>query len=178
MSSLVGDIRKLFKDNPGCEGWTNKLLSEMKASTGFDADTIGQILENFAQTGTIYTDGSVNGTGSGSAGTGIGGRPGVSLTYGTTTARTAITLMHEIIHWAGMPAQGGSYGNYYTDASMAAAWNRLGVTMSVADYRSTYPDVVAAHTKRDGDDYAESRLAGAANRITCLGEKNGVRTLP
>jgi RHS repeat-associated protein len=178
VSSLVGDIRKLFKDNPGCEEWTNKLLSEMKASTGFDAGTIGQILENFAQTGTIYSNGRVNGTGSGSAGTGIGGRSAVSLTYGTTTAHTATTLMHEIIHWAGMPAQWVSYGNYYTDASMEAAWNKLGVTMSVADYRSTYPDVVGADTKRDGYDYAESRLAGAANRITCLGERNGVRKLP
>ena len=64
--------------------------------------------------------------------------------------------MHEIIHWAGMPAEGGGYGNHYTDAAMATAWNKLGVVMSVADYRSTYPDIVAECTKRDGYDYAES----------------------
>lgn len=173
---MVDDILKLFKDHP--EGWTNQLLSEMGNSTGFSAGTIGDILEKFRQNGTIHTDGSVNGTGSGSTGTGIGGTPSVSLTYGETGQYTALTLMHEIIHWAGMPPTGAGYADYYKDATMASAWSKLGVVMSVNEYRSTYPEVVARHTQRDGYDYAESRLAGAANDITCLGAKNGVRKLP
>ena len=147
----------------------------MKEASGFDAGNIKDILENFRQNGTIYTDGSVNGTGGGSAGTGIGGKPSVSLTYGETSQYTALTLMHEIIHWAGMPGKvGGGYEDYYTDAAMATGWNKLGVVMSVGEYRRIYPDQSARDTKASGYDYAESRLAGAANSMTCLGGKTGV----
>lgn len=174
VSKMIDDILKLFEDHPGCEEQTNKLLSEMASSSGFKAGSIREILENFRRNGTTYTRDTVNGTGAGSAGTGIGGRPSVSLTYGTTTEHTALTLMHEIIHWAGMPPKVGGYADHYNDKAMATAWHKLGVVMSVDEYRRTYPKVVEEDTKRDGYDFAESRLAGAANAITCLGAVNGV----
>lgn len=141
----------------------------MGKSTPFSAGTIGEILENFRQNGTIYTRGLVNGTGGGSAGTAIGGRPSVSLTYGTTAEYTALSLMHEIIHWAGMPASGSGYADYYNDTAMATAWHNLGVVISASEYRTRYPEFA---------DYAESKLAGAANDITCLDKRPPVRTLP
>jgi YD repeat-containing protein len=178
VSSLVDDILKLFQDHPGCEEWTNKLLAEMAKSSGFSAGTIRDILESFRQNGTVYTDGRVIGTGGGSTGTGRGGKPSVSLIYAVTSEHTALTLMHEILHWAGIPAKaGGGYGDYYTDDDMATAWNKLGVVISADEYRRRYPDFAQKTRKAAGYDYTESKLAGAANGITCLDERPAVRTL-
>lgn len=141
----------------------------MSNSSGFNAGSIKQILENFRKSGTIYTRGAVNGTGGGSAGTGLGGRPAVSLTYGTSTEWTAVALMHEITHWAGMvPKSGGGFTDHYNDGALAAAWHKLGVVISADEYKSRYPKFAS---------YAQSKLAGAGNDITCMDTKPLVRTL-
>lgn len=168
VSSLIDDILKLFQDRTGCEDWTNKALAEMSKSSGFNAGSIKDILENFRATGNIYTRGAVNGTGGGSDGTVIGGRPAVSLTYGKTAQWTAVSLMHEIIHWSGMVAKSGGFTDHYNDAALAAAWNKLGVVISANEYKSRYPTFAS---------YAESKLAGAGNDITCMDARPLVRTL-
>ena len=58
---------------------------------------------------------------------------------------------------------------------MATAWNKLGVVMSVDQYRRTYSE----HSQRakqayGGSDYAESYLAGNATKMSCLGLKNSL----
>ena len=87
--------------------------------------------------------------------------------------------MHEIIHWAGTAQNWAGvstrfeYRSYYSDEVMAAAWHKLGVVMSVDQYRRTYPE----HSERarktfGGSDFANSYLAGNASRMSCLGVKN------
>jgi hypothetical protein len=168
-SSLVDNILDVFKKHPGCEEWTNKLLAEMSSSTGFSAGSIRDVLENFRKNGAVSTNDKVKGTGTGSA-----GRNGVALQFGETADQTAVVLMHEIIHWAGHQPQGAPDKGYYTDAAMATAWNKLGVVMSVAEYRATYPVESAQDAKAWMYDYAESKLASAANNMTCLGGKTGL----
>jgi RHS repeat-associated protein len=171
ISSLMDDILKLFRDHSDCKGSMNTLLAELKRSTGYGAGSITDIIEAFRNNG-IASQGS--GTdGGGSAGTGIGGVPSISFNPGSTPEQTAMTVMGEMMHWAGMPMQGGQYANYYTDAAMASAWHNLGVVMSVEEYRRTYPDQVEADTKKWGYDFAESRLAHGGMDAACLGTVNG-----
>ena len=187
ISSLIDDIYKLFKDYPDCEGWTNKLLAKMAKSSGFSAGTIRDILENFRKNGTIFADSSRSASGSGSGGTGtkLTGYPAISLDYGGKTENTAETLLHEIIHWAGMPATGSGYGDYYNDVAMANAWIELGVVISVAEYRRQYPEAVAKYEADyeaafgvKGMAFLESRLSRAAGGVACLNQDNGLRKLP
>jgi RHS repeat-associated protein len=171
ISSLMDDILKLFTDHSDCKGSMNTLLAELKRSTGYGAGSITDIIEAFRNNG-IASQGS--GTdGGGSAGTGIGGVPSISFNPGSTPEQTAMTVMGEMMHWAGIPMQGGQYANYYTDAAMATAWHNLGVVMSVEEYRRTYPDQVEADTKKWGYDFAESRLAHGGMDAACLGTVNG-----
>ncbi len=85
-----------------------------------------------------------------------------------------MTALGEMLHWAGMPMQNGKYANYFTDTAMANAGYKLGVVMSVAQYRQTYPEQVAMDTKRWGYDFAESRLGHGAINIKCLGWVTGL----
>lgn len=184
----MADILRLFKDRPGCKDWTNKLLAEMSSATGFDAGSITDILNEFSERGIIHDSGKY-GTGGGN----VIESPGypISLTSSANqnpnTAReeTAVALLHEIIHWAGKrPIRGGGHTSHYSDAAMAGAWNRLGVVMTVAEYRQAFPEWVAKHEAEyeaaygvKGVSYLESRLAGGANAITCFDAKMGIRTL-
>jgi len=177
VSSLMDGILKLFKDHPNCEGSMNQLLGELKTSTGYDAGSIKDVIEAFRANGIAYADeraAEPGATGGGSAGTGIGGVPSIAFSQGSTPEWTAITVMGEMMHWAGMPKQGGGYANYYTDTAMANAWNKLGVVMSVEQYRHSYPEQVATDTKRWGYDYAESRLAHGGINVGCLGIVTGL----
>jgi hypothetical protein len=172
VSTLVDEIRRLFSARPGCEEWTNKLLGELANATGFNAGNIEDILSSFKRSGVIVSNGSVVGTGGGSTGTALG-YPAIDLTFGNTPQYTVTSLLHEIIHWAGL--QSGR--SLYDDAAQATAWNKLGVVMSAEQYRANYPEVAARNKQRDGSDYAESRLAGAAQDIACLDSKPAVRIL-
>jgi hypothetical protein len=187
-SSLVADILRLFTDRPGCKDWTNKLLAEMRSASGFDAGNISEILSEFSERGIIHDTGKRQ-SGSGN----VIESPGypIALTSSANSdanrakEETAVVLMHEIIHWAGKrPIPGGGHTSHYSDAAMAGAWNRLGVVMSVAEYRRTFPDWVAHYEAEyeaaygvKGVSYLESRLAGAGNFITCLDAKMGARIL-
>jgi hypothetical protein len=185
-SSLVADILRLFEDHPDCKNWTNKLLAEMSAN-GFDAGSITDILKQFSERGIIYESGKRQ-SGSGnvveSPGYPIALTSSANADANRAREETAVVLMHEIIHWAGKrPIPGGGHSSHYSDAAMVGAWNRLGVVMSVAEYRQAFPDWVAKYEAEyeaaygiKGVSYLESS-AGAGNFITCLDAKMGARTL-
>lgn len=101
-----------------------------------------------------------------------------------------MTLMGELIHWAGMvhPISGEFppppmfpgptvVTDYYPDAAMAAAGNKLGLTMTVEQYRRTYPDVVARDIIRygTGSDDADSKVAHYGAIDNACGTPNGYR---
>jgi len=182
VGSLLDNIAKLFKDHPGCEEWTNKVLNELKSSTGFSTGSIGDILTDFRTRGIIIDSGKY-GTGGGDTGTGrgylaIGLTSSANANPNVAREESAVALLHEILHWAGIrPLAGGGYSNHYTDAVMATAWNKLGVVISADEYRNRYPEFAEATRKAAGYDYTESKLAGAANDITCLDKRPAVRTL-
>ena len=155
----------------------NRLLGELKSSTGYNAGSITDVIEAFRKNGIAYESdelGQPGETGGGSAGTGIGGVPSISFSQGGTPDQTSVTALGEMMHWAGMPKQGSTYANYFTDTAMANAGNKLGVVMSIEQYRRTYPEQVAMDNKRWGYDYAESRLAHGAINIKCLGWVTGL----
>ncbi len=177
VSGLMDSMLNLFKQHPECEPYLNSLLGELKSSTGYDAGSIRDVIEAFRKNGIGYLSdepGQPGHTGGGSAGTGIAGVPGISFSHGGTPDQTTVTALGEMMHWAGMPMQRGQYANYFTDTAMANAGNRLGVVMSVEQYRGTYPEQVAMDTMRWGYDFAESRLAHGAINIKCLGLVTGL----
>ncbi|MFZ0061267.1 MAG: hypothetical protein WAL47_04455 [Pyrinomonadaceae bacterium] len=53
VSSLIDDIYEMFKKNADCEKGINKLLDVLRDSTGYDAGSIGQILEDFRVNGNV-----------------------------------------------------------------------------------------------------------------------------
>jgi hypothetical protein len=84
-------------------------------------------------------------------------------------------------HWAGMPHEGKpgqaenhGYANYYQDADLAKAGADLGIVMTVEQYKHTYPEWVAIHTKQWGGDYTESLLGHGAMNMACLHLANGL----
>lgn len=177
VSSIMDSISNLLKAHPDCEGYLNKLLGELKSSTGYNAGNIADVIEAFRKNGIAYMSdepGQPGHTGGGSAGTGIGGVPSIAFSQGGTSDQTTVTALGEMMHWAGMPMQGGTYANHFTDTAMANAGSKLGAVMSVEQYRRTYPEQVAMDTKRWGYDFAESRLAHGAINIKCLGWVTGL----
>jgi YD repeat-containing protein len=181
VSSLVDDILKIFEDNPECEKWTNTLLEELSRSTGFNAGNIRGILGAFKQSGIIFDSGK-NGDGGGVTGAALG-YPAINLTFSQSenptlaTVNTAVALLHEILHWSGFQLRGGNYVSNYTDVAMATAWNKLGVVISVNEFKDRYNAWIESEIKAGRSPYIQSRLAGAGNRITCLGARPSVRTL-
>jgi hypothetical protein len=183
VNDLLNDILDLFKNHPGCEEKINDLLGELKKSSGYDAGSIRGIIARFRSYGIVFTADVPNQTSS--AGPGVGSVPSVSLSKGDTPEITARTLMGEIIHWAGMikPVTGGAppmfpnsaYTNYYTDAGLAAAGNKVGLTMTVEQYRRTYADIVARDIARWGWDNADSKVAHYGAIDNACGTPNGYR---
>jgi len=173
ISSLMDSILKLFKNHHDCERSMDKLLGELKASTGYDAGSIRDVIEAFRQNGIAYPGDRVplgpGDSGGGDAGTGMGGVPAISFSPGGTSEITAVLVMGEMMHWAGMPKQGGVYQNKFTDEAIANAASKLGFVMSIEQYRHTYPEQVAKDIARwNGRDMAESRVAHDAMDIKCL----------
>ena len=166
----MDDIEKLLKDHPACESYTNTLLGKLGDSTGFHAGSIRDIIARFREEGEIFTQGRVQTTGGGTTGSGRG-YPSIDLTYGVKSQDTAVTLLHEMLHWAGIRQMSGNqWTDDFTDEVLAKTWNQMGVVMSVDEYRSTYPAHSAASAKASpsGSDYAASTLAGNAQFIVCL----------
>jgi hypothetical protein len=141
------------------------------------------IIERFRAEGNIYSNERITGNdGSGQAGGAFGQiahDASVSLGYGTKSEKTAVTLLHELIHVAGARYAGSQRLSYYSDAAMAAAWNKIGVIITPQEYRRRYPDIVEVfRASSNGSDYVASRLSGAAHKIVCSGFKTDVSTLP
>ena len=171
--SLMDSILELFKNHHDCERSMDKLLGELKASTGYDAGSIRDVIEAFRQDGIAYQGDRAplgpGDSGGGDAGTGMGGVPAISFSPGGTSEITAVLVMGEMMHWAGMPKQGGVYQNKFTDEVIANAASKLGFVMSIEQYRHTYPEQVAKDIARwNGRDMAESRVAHGAMDIKCL----------
>jgi hypothetical protein len=168
--SLMDDILNLFKSHPDCESKINDILRELSRATGFDAGNIRDIVERFKNDGIVYTADIPNE--SSSAGTAIGGFPAISFSPGDDVETSARTMIGEMIHWAGLVGPffegfpyssyyGSPFGfsNYYTDAALAAAGHKVGLTMSVEQYRRTYPDIAAQYKGQVGSDWADSKVA-------------------
>jgi hypothetical protein len=164
ISSLMDDILALFKTHSDCESNINAILKELAKASGFDAGSIRDIVERFRSNGIIYTADVPNQ--SSSAGTGIGGVPAISLSPGDNPETTARIVIGEMIHWAGMvpnvelfPPDVRGFTDHYPDAAIAAAGNRVGLNMTVEQYRHTYPHIVAQDLARWGSDFANSKVA-------------------
>jgi hypothetical protein len=117
----------------------------------------------------------------------VAGVPSVSLSPRETQELTAKILMGEIIHWAGMvhPITGAFpppplfpgpivVTDYYPDAAIAEAGNKVGLNMTVQQYRRTYPDIVARDRSRwGGSDFADSKVAHYGAIENACGKPNG-----
>jgi len=174
VSSLIDDVYKMFKNNPGCEEWTNKLLGELANSTGFDAGSIRDILEDFRQNGRVRV-GQARGVRAGAADPAL-----ITLSVDSAQNRDAPTIMGEIIHSAGMPSRfpgglGGYPWHYYTDEAMATAAAKFGTVMTAAQYRHTYPEDIKKRFAAGWQaDFVEGSLAHGAIEIIC---NKGVNSL-
>jgi hypothetical protein len=175
INASLNDILELFKNHPECEEKINAILSEMKNSSGFDGGSIREIIDRFRTNGMIFASDVSNE--SSQAGTAVAGVPSVSLSPRETQELTAKILMGEIIHWAGMvhPITGAFpppplfpgpivVTDYYPDAAIAEAGNKVGLNMTVQQYRRTYPDIVARDRSRwGGSDLAANPMAISRN---------------
>lgn len=64
--------------------------------------------------------------------------------YSSVIEGVAVSYYGKVIHRAGKGAvPGGGHTSHFSVAAIAGAWNRLGVVMTVADYRQTFPEWVA-----------------------------------
>src|SRR6185503_11012606 len=97
VKSFMDDISQFLSDNPQCEAALNGILTELKKSTGHDAGTIRDIIEQFNKYGIVYDAGS---GGSNSVGTGIAGVLAVSFSAYPTKTGSILTMIGEMIHWA------------------------------------------------------------------------------
>ena|ERR1044072_4120481 len=103
-------------------------------------------------------------------------------------------MMGEMIHWAGKvplwfgefpdfsyyPSPfGGSappiFSGFFPDAEIADAGYRLGLTMSVDQYRRTYPEFVKKNIERWGSDFTHSGVAHFGAIDNACGSPNGYR---
>jgi YD repeat-containing protein len=185
INASLNDILELFKNHPECEEKINAILSEMKNSSGFDGGSIREIIDRFRTNGMIFASDVSNE--SSQAGTAVAGVPSVSLSPRETQELTAKILMGEIIHWAGMvhPITGAFpppplfpgpivVTDYYPDAAIAEAGNKVGLNMTVQQYRRTYPDIVARDRSRwGGSDFADSKVAHYGAIENACGKPNG-----
>jgi hypothetical protein len=169
ISVIIDSIYKMFEEHPGCEEWTNKLLNELSDSTGYHAGSIRDILEDFRKNGTMEVYQSPNQ----SSAPGPGDIVISSTTYATGNPSM---IMGEIIHSAGWPSRfpdgiGPHPWIYYTDVAMANAAAKLGVVMSIDQYRKTYPEWVQFDMKKYDRDFTANKLAHGAIDIQCMGAK-------
>ncbi|HEU4767496.1 MAG TPA: hypothetical protein VFS77_08970, partial [Pyrinomonadaceae bacterium] len=187
IKSYMDEISQFLANNPDCEVGINTILSELKNITGFDGGNIRDIIANFTQNGILRVS-DVNNASS-SAGVGYGGIPAISLSERDIRSDTIVTMVGEMIHWAGMVGHlGPEYPNdfalpdysgftkYFTDLAIATAVNNLGYAMTVDQYRRTYPEVVRRDTERWGSDFAASKIAHGGINNACFKAKN--RLLP
>jgi YD repeat-containing protein len=158
ISSLIDSLYKMFNDHPGCEEWTNRLLGELKDSTGYDAGNIRDVLEKFRAIGKIEVYQSANKSG-------VAGSLSIGLSSTSVSERDTATWMGEIIHAIGAPS--GNLSGYYTDKAMGDAASKLGVVMSAAQFRNTYPSFVAKDIAQYGRDFTDNKLAHGAIDIKC-----------
>ena len=116
----MDNIIKVLDEHPECEKYTNDLIEELAATTGYNPGTIREIVDQFRRTGAILTEDRAITRGGGVAGTGLG-FPAISLTYGVKPQDTAVTLIHEIPHWAGQYKilSTNKYSNHFTDEVLA-----------------------------------------------------------
>jgi hypothetical protein len=184
VKSFMDDISQFLSDNPQCEAALNGILTELKKSTGHDAGTIRDIIEQFNKYGIVYDAGS---GGSNSVGTGIAGVLAVSFSAYPTKTGSILTMIGEMIHWAGMlPDLDWAYSNkfpfpdyerigmpnHFSDPILASVGNELGYVMTVEQYRKTYSEFSQRDIQRWGSDFAASTLAHGAIDNACLKEKN------
>jgi hypothetical protein len=168
VSSLIDAIYKMFKEHSKCEESINKLLSELRESTKYNAGSIRDILENFRKNGDISVYESPNRSGVADPGH-------IHISSASYRTRDAATIMGEIIHSAAKFSDGkGGYISHYNDTAIADAFFKFGVVMSAEQYRKTYPEWVATRRQNSGADYVEASLAHAAIDIVCLDAVNSV----
>jgi hypothetical protein len=108
---VLDSLLSTIHNHKGCEDALNEFLGALKNETGYSAGKITDIIEAFRTSGIAYNDdrpGEAGHSGSGDAGTGLGGIPAVTFNRGGTAEDTAMTFMAEMIHWAGMPFEGSA----------------------------------------------------------------------
>jgi YD repeat-containing protein len=168
ISKEMDNALNFLDKHPDCEKWLNKLLEELKNSTGLGAGSIRDIVERFRKDGIAVTDGATNGTGTGAVGT-KNGRLEIGFQYGGTKEETAEMLLHEMIHWAKF--------DHYPDEAMAKAWNKLGKAISLEEFNNLHKDYITTTRQKYGmwlDSWAYSEIAGGTQSGLCFGKKNGV----
>jgi hypothetical protein len=184
VKSFMDDISQFLSDNPQCEAALKGVLMELKKSTGHDAGTIRDIIEQFNKYGIVYDGGS---GGSNSVGTGIAGVLAVGFSAYPTKTGSILTMIGEMIHWAGMlPDLDWAHSNkfpfpdyerigmpnHFSDPILASVGNQLGYVMTVEQYRKTYSEFSQRDIQRWDSDFAASTLAHGAIDNACLKEKN------
>jgi hypothetical protein len=175
VSSLMDSVLKLLETKAGCEAKINALLSELGKMTGLNVGSIRDIVERFRQDGIVITNDTPGG--SSSVGTVAPGVLSIGLSPGDTPETTARIMIGEMIHWAGKVPMWDevTYMGFFPDAAIAAAGNKIGLNMTVEQYRRTYPDIVARSIQRYGSDWADSNVAHYGAIDNACGTPNSYR---
>jgi hypothetical protein len=184
ISAMLDSLLSTIHNHKGCEDALNEFLGALKNETGYGAGKITDIIEAFRTSGIAYNDdrpGEAGHSGSGDAGTGLGGVPSVTFNRGGTAEDTAMTFMAEMIHWAGMPFEGSAlhpdnhgYANRFPDPVLANVGYKLDWVMSADQFRRTYPETIRSEMEKYGRDFTESRLGHGAMKNKCLGLITGL----